>query len=51
MLVVGILMLLEVTGVLKLSINNFNLDIAYAIFIVFSSIIIRSYKGLFGKIF
>lgn len=51
LLVVGILMLLEVTGVLKLSINNFNLDIAYAIFIVFSSIIIRSYKGLFGKIF
>lgn len=51
LLVVGVLMLLENTGVLKLSIAHFNLNLLYSIFIIFSTIVIRSYKGLFGKIF
>jgi hypothetical protein len=51
LLVVGVLMLLENTGVMKLSINNVNLDLVYPIVIIFSTIIIRSYRGIFGKIF
>lgn len=51
LLVVGILILLENTGVMKLSLGNVNLDLIYPIFIIFSTIVIWSYRWLFGKIF
>ncbi|MFA5748033.1 MAG: LiaF domain-containing protein [Candidatus Absconditabacterales bacterium] len=51
LLVIGILMRLESKGILFLSINKFSLDQIYPIFIIFSTIVIRSYKGLFGKFF
>ena len=44
LLVVGVLMLLENTGVMKLSIANVNLDLIYPIIIIFSTIIIWSYR-------
>jgi len=51
LLVVGVLMLLENTWVMKLSLGNVNLDVIYPIFIIFSTIVIRSYRGIFGKLF
>lgn len=48
---IGFLMLGESTGLIELSINSFKLHQIFPIFIIFSTIIIRSYKGLFGKIF
>gem|GEM_PF-6731531 len=44
LLVVGVLMLLENTGVMKLSIGNTNLDLIYPVIVIFSTIIIRSYR-------
>jgi hypothetical protein len=44
LLVVGVLMLLENTGVMKLSIANFDLDLIYPIIVIFSTIIIWSYR-------
>ena len=51
LLVIGVLMLGEITGLITLSINSFKLHQIFPIVIILSSIIIRSYKGLFGKIF
>jgi len=51
LLVVGVLMLLENTGVMKLSIGNTNLDLIYPVIVIFSTIIIRSYRWIFGKLF
>lgn len=50
-LVVGFLMLGESTGLLELSINTFKIHEVFPIFIIISTIIIRSYRGIFGKIF
>jgi len=44
LLAVGVLMLLENTGVMKLSIANFDLYLIYPIIVIFSTIIIRSYR-------
>lgn len=51
LVVIGFLMLLESLNVFSLNINGFNLNAIYPIFILFSAIVIWSYKGLFGKIF
>jgi len=51
LLAVGVLMLLENTGVMKLSIANFDLYLIYPIIVIFSTIIIRSYRWIFGKLF
>lgn len=51
LVVVGFLMLLESLHVFSLNINGFDLHIIYPIFILFSSIVIWSYRGLFGKLF
>ena len=51
LLAIGFLMLGETTGLIELSVNTFKLHQIFPIFIIFSTIIIRSYKGLFGKIF
>ncbi len=51
LLVIGFLMLGESTGIIKLSIDSFPLHTIFSIFIIFSTIIIRSYRGIFGKIF
>lgn len=44
LLVVGVLMLLENTGVMKLSIANLDLDLIYPVIVIFSTIVIRSYR-------
>ena len=44
LLAVGVLMLLENTGVMKLSIANFDLYLIYPIIVIFSTIIIRGYR-------
>jgi len=51
LLAIGFLMLGESTGTITLSVNSFKLHQIFPIFIIFSSIIIRSYKWIFGKIF
>jgi hypothetical protein len=51
LLVIGFLMLGESTGLITLSINSFKLHQVFPIIIILSTIIIRSYKGIFGKIF
>lgn len=51
LLAIGFLMLGESTGTITLSVNSFKLHQIFPIFIIFSSIIIRSYKGIFWKIF
>lgn len=51
LLTIGFLMLGESTGLIELSVNTFKLHQIFPIFIIFSTIIIRSYKGIFGKIF
>lgn len=51
LLAVGFLMRGESTGILVLSVNGFKLNQIFPLFIIFSTLIIRSYKGLFGKIF
>jgi len=51
LLAIGLLMLGESTGILELSINSFKLHQIYPLVIILSTIIIRSYKWLLGKIF
>ena len=51
LLAVGILMLGESMGIAKITFNGFALDTVYPIFVIFSTIIIWSYRDLFGKIF
>ncbi len=51
LLVIGFLMLGESTGIISLSVNSFKLHQIFPLFIIFSTIILWSYKGLFGKIF
>ena len=51
LVVVGFLMLLESMNIAKVSIGNIALDAIYPIFVIFSCIVIRSYKGRFGKLF
>ena len=51
LLIIGFLMLGESTGLLQLSINKFQLHTIFPIFIIFSTVVIRSYRGIFGKIF
>lgn len=51
LLAIGFLMLGESTGMIELSINSYKLHQIYPLIIILSSIIIRSYKGIFGKIF
>jgi hypothetical protein len=41
---IGFLMLGESMGIAKITIGNFALDAVYPIFIIFSTIVIRSYK-------
>ena len=51
LLAVGILMLGESMNIAKITINGFPLDTAYPIFVIFSTIIIWSYRDIFGKLF
>ncbi len=51
LLAIGFLMLGESTGILTLSVNSFKLHQIFPIIIILSSIIIRSYRGIFGKLF
>jgi len=51
LLVIGFLLFGESMGIAKVTISNFSLDTIYPIVIIFSTIVIRSYRGLFGKLF
>jgi len=51
LLAIGFLMLGESTGLITLSINSFKLHQVFPLIIILSTIIIRSYRGIFGKIF
>jgi hypothetical protein len=51
LLVIGFLMLGESMGIAKVTIGNFTLHTIYPLFVIFSTIVIRSYRGLFGKLF
>ena len=51
LLAIGFLMLGESTGIVELSVNSFKLHQIFPIVIILSTIVIRSYKGIFGKIF
>lgn len=51
LVIVWFLMLAEVLNIFKLNINWFNFSLIYPIFIILSSIVIWSYKGIFGKLF
>ena len=51
LLVIGFLMLGESMGIAKVSIGNFALNVIYPLVVIFSTIVIRSYKGRFGKLF
>ena len=51
LLAVGILMLGESMNIAKITINGFPLDTVYPVFVIFSTIIIWSYRNLFGKLF
>lgn len=51
LLVIWFLMLGESTWIITLSVNSFKLHQIFPLFIIFSTIIIRSYKGIFWKIF
>jgi len=51
LLTIGFLMLGESTGLITLSINSFKLHEIFPVIIIISTIIIRSYKGIIGKIF
>jgi len=50
LVVMGFLMLGESTGLLELSVNSYKLHHIYPMIIILSTIILRSYRGLFGKI-
>lgn len=47
LLAIGFLMLGESTGMITLSINSFKLHQIFPLVIIFSTIIIRSYRGIF----
>ncbi|MEI7558921.1 MAG: hypothetical protein WCJ45_09450 [bacterium] len=51
LLAIGFLLLGETMGIAKITVGNFALDIIYPIFIIFSTIVIWSYRGVFGKLF
>jgi hypothetical protein len=51
LLVIGFLMLGESMGIAKVTIGDFALDTVYPIFVIFSAIVIRSYRDIFGKLF
>ena len=51
LLVIGFLLLGESMGIAKVAIGGFALNTVYPLFIIFSTIVIRSYKGIFGKLF
>jgi len=51
LLAIGFLMFGESTGLITFSINDFKLHQIFPLFIIVSTIIIRSYKWIFGKIF
>ena len=51
LLFVGILMLLEGLWLFALNIGGVSMNTFYPVFIILSVIIIRSYRGIFGKIF
>jgi len=51
LLAIWFLMLGESTWLMTLSANSFKLNQVFPLFIIFSTIIIRSYKGIFGKVF
>jgi|GEM_PF-1128248 len=51
LLAIGFLMLGESTGIVELSVNTFKLHQIFPLVIILGTIIIRSYKGIFGKIF
>ena len=51
LLAIGFLMLGESTWLITLSINSFKLHQIFPLAIIFSTIVIRSYKGIFGKLF
>jgi len=51
LLAVWFFMLLETTWIMKLNIDNFPLNVAYSVFVIFSTIVIWSYRDFFGKIF
>lgn len=50
-LIIGFLMLWEATWLVTLSINDFKIHDVFPICIIISTIIIRSYRGILGKIF
>lgn len=51
LLAIGFLMFGESTGMISFSINAFKLHQIFPIVIILSTIIIRSYRGFFGKLF
>ncbi len=51
LLAIGFLMWWESTGMIELTINNYPLHNIYPMFIIISTIVIRSYRDLLGKIF
>lgn len=51
LLIIWFLMLGESTGMIELSINSFKLHQIFPIVIILSTIVIRSYKWILGKIF
>ena len=51
LLLIGFLMLGESMGIATVTIGNFALHSIYPLFVIFSSIVIRSYRDLFGKLF
>jgi hypothetical protein len=51
LVIVGFLMLMESLNIFSLDIHGFPLRMIYPVFIIFSSIVLWSYRGLFGKIF
>lgn len=51
LLVIGFLLLGESMGIAKVTIGDFALDTVYPIFVIFSTIVIRSYRNVFGKLF
>ncbi|HCB51339.1 TPA: hypothetical protein DEP21_02060 [Patescibacteria group bacterium] len=44
-------MLSQALGIFTVSFGDLNLSLIYPIFIIFSSIVIWSYRGIFGKVF
>lgn len=51
LLLIGFLMLGESMGIATVTIGNFALHSIYPLFVIFSTIVIRSYRDIFGKLF